>query len=116
MTVKEFYEKTGGDYAGTLARFLTEERMARFALKFASDPSYEELLSALSKGDKQEAFRAAHTLKGVCQNLGFSALYEPAHRVTEELRAGNDVNESDLEELKELYAQTLEAVRALERG
>lgn len=100
----------GGDYEGTLARFLTEERMMRFALKFLSDTSYNDLQVALARGDKQEAFRAAHTLKGVCQNLGFTSLYEPAHRVCEQLRAGEGASESDLEELEKLYAVTINAI------
>ena len=31
---------------------------------------------------------AAHTLKGVCQNLGFTNLYQPTYELTEVLRAG----------------------------
>ena len=33
-------------------------------------------------------FRAAHTLKGVCVNLGFDKLYEASSKITEQLRAG----------------------------
>jgi len=36
----------------------------------------------------KEAFRAAHTLKGVCQNLGFTNLYQPTCDLTEVLRTG----------------------------
>ena len=32
------------------------------------------------------AFRGAHTLKGVCQNLSFDRLYEVSHELTELLR------------------------------
>ena len=32
----------------------------------------------MAAGDAKEAFMAAHTLKGVSQNLGFDNLYEPA--------------------------------------
>ena len=35
------------------------------------------------------AFRAAHTLKGVCMNLGFDHLYKPSFEITESLRASN---------------------------
>ena len=31
----------------------------------------------------EEAFRAAHTLKGVCLNLGFDELYEVSAEITE---------------------------------
>ena len=36
-----------------------------------------------------EIFRAAHTLKGVCLNLGFKVLYESTYNITEALRPGN---------------------------
>lgn len=35
-----------------------------------------------------DSFRAAHTLKGVCVNLGFDKLYEASSKLTEQLRAG----------------------------
>ena len=36
----------------------------------------------------EDAFRSAHTLKGVCQNLSFDRLYEVSHELTELLRDG----------------------------
>lgn len=113
MTMKQFYEEIGGDYEGTLSRFLAEERMKRFALKFESDPSFSELCSALGSGDVQNAFRAAHTLKGVCQNLGFDALYAPVYRVTETLRAGDLNVGADMDELRTRYGIVMSAVRQL---
>ena len=63
----------------------------------------------------KEAFRAAHTLKGVCQNLGFTNLYQPTYDLTEVLRTGT------LEGTKELfdsvacqYKITINAIRALQ--
>lgn len=64
---------------------------------------------------EKEAFRAAHTLKGVCQNLGFTNLYQPTYDLTEVLRTGT------LEGTKELfdsvacqYKITINAIRALQ--
>ena len=34
----------------------------------------------------EDAFRSAHTLKGVCQNLSFDRLYEVSNELTELLR------------------------------
>ncbi len=45
--------------------------LARFALKFLDDESMDKLEAAMAVGDAEEAFMAAHTLKGVSQNLGF---------------------------------------------
>ena len=113
MTVSEFYTAIHGDYKGTLSRFLTEERMRRFALKFEADPSYDELLYAVKAGDVTEAFRAAHTLKGVCQNLGFDWLYEIAFQITEILRAGSLDVAAPLDELKTRYGVVMTAIRNL---
>jgi chemotaxis protein histidine kinase CheA len=37
-----------------------------------------------------EAFRAAHTMKGMCQNMAFTRLYQSSHDITETLR-GKDL-------------------------
>ena len=49
---------------------------SRFALKFLEDQSYIQLKQALENKNYEDAFRSAHTLKGVCQNLSFDRLYE----------------------------------------
>ena len=61
----------------------------KFALKFREDMSFQELEKALNDKQVEIAFRAAHTLKGVCMNLGFDHLYKPSFEITECLRAGN---------------------------
>ena len=48
----------------------------RFTLKFLEDQSYLQLKQALENKNYEDAFRGAHTLKGVCQNLSFDRLYE----------------------------------------
>ena len=87
MTTKECYEKIGSNYESVLSRFGNEALVKRFALKFLKDPSYAELKEALEAHDAERAFRAAHTLKGVCLNLGFDRLYEtsaPSPKISEE--------------------------------
>lgn len=44
----------------------------------------------------ESAFRAAHTLKGVAQNLGFDALYRASSALTEHLRGGQPLTEPQL--------------------
>ena len=76
MTIKECYEKVGSDYDGVLKRLGSEALVKRFAVKFLNDPSFQELTDGLAAQDGEKAFRAAHTLKGVCLNLGFTELYK----------------------------------------
>ena len=58
----------------------------KFAKKFLDDGSFQSLKDNLAAGNGEEAFRAAHTLKGVCQNLGFDNLYTVSFEITEKLR------------------------------
>lgn len=115
MTVKECYEQIGSDYAGVLRRLGSEALVKRFALKFLKDPSYQELKDALIRKDGETAFRAAHTLKGVCLNLGFDHLYESSAALTELLR-GRDCSgyEALFEELTVRYGALMAALKELE--
>lgn len=115
MTVKECYEKTGSDYEGVLRRLSSEALVTRFAKKFLNDPSFSELTAGLEEKDGERAFRAAHTLKGVCLNLGFTGLYEGSSQLTELLRGGNTEGCDELyASVKEAYASLIEALGALE--
>ena len=66
----------GANYEDVLKRLYNEGMICRFTLMFLNDDSYPKLEQALKEGNVKEAFRAAHTLKGVCQNLGFTNLYQ----------------------------------------
>lgn len=114
MTVEKFYEHIGGDYVGTKARLMTDERIARFVKKFPSDGSYQLLLDSLETGNVQEAFRAAHTIKGVAQNLGFTTLFTVAEDVTEVLRAGSLDVADKMPKLSANYKLTIDAINQLD--
>lgn len=114
MTTEEFYVKIGGNYADTIGRLMTEERMLRFVRKFPADGSFSALKDALARGVQEEAFRAAHTLKGVAQNLGFTALYERASAVTEVLRGGSLDVTALMPDLESVYRLTVESISALD--
>ena len=76
MTMQECYKAIGGNYEAVLGRLHSEALIRRFALKFLEDQSYIQLKQALENKNYEDAFRGAHTLKGVCQNLSFDRLYE----------------------------------------
>ena len=83
MTVRECYEKIGSDFDKVLGRMGSEALVKRFAVKFLEDKSFEELTESLKEKDGEDAFRAAHTLKGICANLGLDRLYEADCELTE---------------------------------
>lgn len=90
MTLESLYQQIGGNYPDVKARLVKEERIERFVLLFLKDSSCSAFVKAMEAGNAEAAFRAVHTLKGVCMNLGFDTLYQIADRITEQLR------ESDL--------------------
>ena len=118
MTIKECYEAMGGDYEDVLKRLMNEARIQKFALMFKKDPSMSQLTQAMDADvyKRQTAFRAAHTLKGICANLGFKSLFEVSYDITEALRAG------DMEQAKVMwpgvqacYARVENALNQLEQ-
>ena len=82
MTLRECYEMMCGDYEGVTGRLVSESLVRKFALKFLNDPSFGQLQAAIESGDGAEAFRASHTLKGICLNLGFTALFDASSAET----------------------------------
>lgn len=113
MDLKECYVKLGGDYDEVLARLYSEDMIRRFLIKFLSDGTYDLLTEQLLLENYLEAFRAAHTLKGVCENLGLSDLCKSSSMLTEALRAG--VRPENLTVLKaQVCADYEQAVSAIQ--
>lgn len=116
MTVQECYLAMGGDYENVVGRLLTEERIQRFLVKILKDKSYELLCQSMESRDMKEAFRAAHTMKGICQNLAITKLAESSSVLADVLRDrteyGEDI-EPAFERVKEDYEQTVACVRQL---
>lgn len=112
MTLKECYAALGGDYDAVLGRLPGEKFVQKFVLKFLNDGSYDLLLRSMEEQNYEEAFRAAHTIKGVCQNLGFTVLYQSSSQLSEALRNGFTPEAPALaEQVAVDYKQTVEAIR-----
>lgn len=117
MTLKECYAAMGGDYDEVIGRLRSERLVQKFVLKFLDDGSYDLLCRALEEGNREEAFRAAHTIKGVCQNLDFTRLYQSSSQLSEALRNGYSPEAPALaEQVTEDYRQTVTAIRALKES
>ncbi len=117
MTIQECYAALEGDYQEVLGRLYSDALVQRFVGKFLSDQSFQLLEDALKAESYDEAFRAAHTLKGVTQNLSFTRLYQSSHEITEALRTKNyDLALELLPKVESDYAQTAGAIRAYQGG
>ena len=86
MTIQECYLAMGGNYEAISGRLPSPRLIDKFVRKFLDDLSFEQLCEHMDAGNRAEAFRAAHTLKGVCANLGFDALLGVVEPLTELLR------------------------------
>lgn len=120
MTVREFYKDINGDYDGTLARMLKEDRIIKFLGRFYQDHNdYENMLTGLDSGDWELAFRSSHNLKGMALNLGLGQLATDSSAFCEILRekvksgALPEPLEPKLSIVKDEYAATIDKLAAL---
>lgn len=88
MTLQDCYNALGGDYEEVSARLHSDRLVRKFMLKYLDDKSFELLCTSMEEKNYEEAFRAAHTIKGVCQNLGFTKLLDSSSKLCEALRHG----------------------------
>lgn len=115
MNLQECYHAFGGDYEGTISRLRSERIVAKFVRKFPQDGTYAALKASLEEGNLEEAFRAAHTMKGICKNLGLEQLFCSVEEMTEELRAKDHMPSAEFfAHVTRDYEQTLRAIEALE--
>lgn len=118
MTLKQCYIALEGNYDDAISRLMNERLVTKYVLKFVEDKSFALLQSSLAEHNCAEAFRAAHTIKGVCQNLAFTKLSESACAMTERLRNVTEYDASIMpyfEKLKEDYLQTIAAIQQLDK-
>ena len=88
----------GVDYDTTLERFMGKEDLyKKFLVKFLADENFNQLKLYMESENIEEAFKCAHTLKGLCGNLGFDNLLEEDAQIVEILRSGS------IEGVKELF-------------
>ena len=112
MNLEECYEAMDSDYDDVMRRLGSETLVRKFVL---NDTSFQGLKEGLENQDAELAFRSAHTLKGVCMNLGFTKLFEVSSALTEELR-DKEIKENSTEMFEAVereYTRTIEAIKGL---
>lgn len=108
----------GIDYDDAMDRFGgNAELFFRLAGKYLDSDSYARLVSAMEMHDFDEAYRQAHSLKGVAGNLSFVKLYNVAAEIAGNLREGEYVAaESYLPDVEAAHNRVVEALGKLEAG
>lgn len=114
MTVEECYNMLGGSFERIKNRLPSIGLIKKFVAKFLNDRSFDELCLAMQNGERMEAFRAAHTLKGVCANLCFDRLLSSVEQLTELLRTESETIHPNafslLEDVKKDHELTVNAI------
>ncbi len=112
MTLKECYSSFGGDFDSVLLRLSREQLVEKFVYKFLDDKSFHLFKTSMENKDYVEALRAVHTLKGICQNLSFTKLYESSNITTLALKE-NDYQKAaeSMPQLSEDYHLIINAIK-----
>lgn len=117
MTLQECYLKLEGDYAAVSSRLPSEKFIQKYVLKFAEDKTMKLLEESWQAGNFEEAFRAAHTIKGMCQNLAFARLEGSSSALTEALRGGKSPQAEEMyQQVREDYERTANAIKEYKAG
>lgn len=116
MNLQSFFAVTGGSYDEVLSRLLKEDRVLKYLGKFAESDEYSQLLQALKNEDWELAFRMAHSMKGMCANLGLENLRLSSSDLCEMLRPGKKPEEDYSRQLAQVtkdYEATIFAIKEL---
>lgn len=113
--ILEILKTAGIDVDDLMERLMGNMSLiSRFMKRFPDDGNYPLLVDSIEKGDCEEAFRAAHTLKGVVANLSMTKLYKLVGGQVEVLRVGDMESGSDmLAEIIEEYEKMVEVIRSI---
>ena len=112
MNLEECYLAAGADYEDVIYRFKSKERVDRFLKMFLNDKSFDRLCSAMAEEQYADAFRAVHTMKGICMNLSLTALHHSCVALTENLRSGSADGDTQnlFQKVMEEYGRTDAAI------
>lgn len=122
MTLKELYEKIGGNYDQALRVLRMEKLLDKHIRKLTKNGAVEQLIAAGAAMNATELFERAHAVKGVCANLGLTELSDAASEISEEFRPGNPRRMSDAEvaqriaKIEALYKVTADGISRYENG
>ena len=117
MNLKDCYIKFGGDFDEVLDRLRREQTVEKFVYKFLDDKSFNLFEQSMGNKDYAEALRAVHTLKGICQNLSFTRLFDSSSLVTKALKE-NDWNRAVdmMPQLSKDYREIIDVIKDFKKS
>lgn len=119
MTTEERVKQAGLDWNSAVGRFAGKQELyVKFLKKFTGDETFTLLQDMWRQKDSTGTEHAAHTLKGVCANLGMTELSELFNRVVQAMREENPQAGFEREELirdcEREYDKICQMVKTLE--
>ena len=107
MLTVEKLRQFGANADEGLQRCMNNEAFyLKMVSRFLEDKSFDKLKAEIDNGNLEEAFKAAHALKGVLGNLAITPLYEIIFEMTELLRNQTKCDYSDyIKKYDEKYLQ-----------
>ena len=115
MTIFEGYIALGGDVTSDIYQSLSEKMLFKFLKKLTEDEQMQSLELAIGAKDRDAAYAAAHTLKGVALNLAISRLANPLCGLTDALRAGFPQNAEELfQDVKTEFEYAVKVINLIE--
>lgn len=91
MNIEAVAQELQIDLKSAVARFAGSQPLfVKYLKKFLEDSSMEELRDALEKEDLKAVETSAHSLKGVCANLGLQILADICNQMVQAVRSGKD--------------------------
>lgn len=120
-TVREQLISAGYDVDGALARFVNNEILyMTFLKKFPSDEHYGVIKPKLVAKEYDEAYKAAHAIKGVAGNLGLTPVFETVNELLQLIKKKDEVSDFDnqvmllFEKFEEAYGKSVEIIGSIE--
>lgn len=115
--MKEKLTAVGVEYDEVLKRFMGKEDFyLRMLKKFLDDKNYDGLKQAVEQKNWPEAFTYAHTVKGLCGNLGLGGMLQHVVPLTDELRSEPYDEESIVNYMQNVsaaYDETVGVIQSL---
>ena len=104
--------KLDGNYDEVVQRLQNEYIVEKFMFKFLKDKSFNFLKISIQNENYEDAHRYVHTIKGICQNLSFTRLFESSSLVTNALKENDWDKAIDMmPKLSEDYYETINVIR-----
>lgn len=116
MKLQELRNVIDIDVDGSVARFSNMEAMyLKYLKRFITEPTYDALLEAVANQDYKGIEIAAHTLKGICGNLGLNTLFNDFNDIVKAVRSEDNALAISLcEQIQPKIAQTRDALATLD--